>query len=103
MASSGTCSEPCWRHWSSKPVFRTRLREEEISAADLPSSVSKTEPWEMEICLGKFQLQMRCMILGIRIITPWNRFPRDVIYSVSLRVFKSHLHVFWKSVPSHSE
>lgn len=46
---------------------------------------------------------MRRVILGIRIITPQNRLPRDVIYSVSLRVFKSHLHVFPKSVPRHSK
>lgn len=84
-------------------MFRSDSREQISAAEHLPNSVNKTEPWEMEVCLGKFQLQMRCMILGIRIITPWNRFPRDVIYSVSLRVFKSHLHVFQKSVPSHSE
>lgn len=91
----------CWTHWSAKPVLRSELREEIPAAEHVPNSESKTEPGEMEVCLGKFQLQMRCMILGIRIITPWNRFPRDVIYSVSLRVFKSHLHVFWESVPRH--
>jgi len=39
----------------------------------------------------KFQLNMRKIFLTLRVAEGWNRLPREVVESLSLEIFKTHL------------
>jgi len=40
-----------------------------------------------------FHLNMRKNFFPLRVMEPWNRLPRDVVESPSLKIFKTHLDV----------
>jgi len=39
----------------------------------------------------KFHLNMRKNFFSLRVTEPWHRFPREVVESPSLEIFKTHL------------
>jgi len=39
----------------------------------------------------KFRLNMRKNFFPLRVTEPWNRFPREVVESASLEIFKTRL------------
>ncbi|KGL83321.1 hypothetical protein N309_12684, partial [Tinamus guttatus] len=41
----------------------------------------------------KFHLHMRNNLFTVRVTEPWNRLPREVVESLSLNIFKTHLDV----------